>query len=100
MVGEDSFVEVFVDAPADVVAKRKAERPKKPALRKRVRRSLKAVAARFGLEGEGGYERPLHPDVHVQTTRMSPVEGAELVMAALAKGGKISWDPAGQRSQS
>lgn len=100
MVGEDSFVEVFVDAPADVVANRKAERPKKPALRKRVRRSLKAVAARFGLEREGGYERPLHPDVHVQTTRMSPVEGAELVMAALAKRGKISWDPAGRRSQS
>lgn len=93
MVGEDSFVEVFVDAPADVVAERKAERPKKPALRKRVRRSLKALVARLGVVREGGYERPLHPDVHVETTRMSPIEGAELVMAALADRGKISSDP-------
>ena len=97
MVGEDSFVEVFVDAPAEVVARRKGERQKGPVLRKRFRRSLKAFVARFGLEGEGGYERPLRPDVHVETTRMSPIEGAELVMAAVAKRRKISWDPASQR---
>lgn len=93
MVGGDSFVEVFVDAPAEVVAGRKAERPKKPALRKRVRRSLKSVVARFGLAGEGGYEPPLHPDVHIETTKMSPIEGAEMVMAALASRGKIPWEP-------
>ena len=48
LVGEADFVEVFVDAPADVVAKRKAARPKKPVLRKRVRRTLKSVASRAG----------------------------------------------------
>lgn len=100
MVGEDAFVEVFVDAPDDVVAQRKAGRPKKPALRKRIRRSLKSVVARFGLDGEGGYERSPHPDVHVETTQMSPSEGAELVMATLADRGKISWEPTAPRRQS
>lgn len=100
MVGEDAFVEVFVDAPDDVVARRKAKRSKKPALKKRIRRSLKSAAAGMGVGGEGGYERPLHPDVHVETTRMSPTEGAEMVMAALASKGKTSWEPDDQRRRS
>jgi adenylylsulfate kinase-like enzyme len=100
MVGADSFVEVFVDAPADVVAGRKAARPKRPALRKRVRRSLKSVTARFGLAGEGGYEPSPHPDVHVETTRVTPNEGAELVMAALVNKGKMSWEPTDERRRS
>ena len=96
MIGADAFVEVFVDAPAETVAERKAERPKKPALKKRIRRSLKGLVARVGYAGEGGFEPPLEPDVHVETTRMSPTEGAELVMAALADRGKISWSPSGR----
>ena len=100
MVGEADFLEVFVDAPADVVAKRKAARPKKPALRKRVRRSLKSVAVRSGLDGGMGFDRPSNPDVHVETTRVSPTEGAEFVMAALAGKGKISWEPEGRRQRS
>lgn len=100
MVGEDSFVEVFVDAPVDVVTQRKASRPKKPALSKRVRRSLKAVAMRFGVGSEGGYERPLHPDAHIETTRVSPTDGAAMVMTVLANRGKVSWDPAGMHQPS
>lgn len=99
MIGQDAFVEVFVDAPAATVAERKAARPKKPALKKRVRRRLKALATRTGLAGGGGFEPPLDPDVHVRTTSMSPTEGAELVMASLVERGKIRWEPSVRRGQ-
>ena len=84
MIGADAFIEVYVDAPDEVKASRKAERPKKPALRKRLRRRLKAIAVRLGTARQSGFEAPPDPDVRVITTQMSPQEGAEAVMSVFA----------------
>lgn len=84
MIGPDAFIEVYVDAPDEVKASRKAARPKKPALRKRARRRLKTIAVRLGLASQAGFEAPQDPDVRVITTQMSPQEGADAVMAVFA----------------
>ena len=82
MIVDDAFIEVYVHAPDQVTASRKAARPKKPALRKRVRRRLKAIAVTLGVASSSGFQPPLDPDVRVITTRMTPQEGAEAVMEA------------------
>lgn len=93
MVGADRFVEVFVDAPDEVTASRKAARPKRPALSKRIRRSAKATLRRLGLaEGGRGFEAPENPDVHVDTTLMTPTDGARRVIAVLQARGTLVPD--------
>ena len=47
LVGSDHFVEVFVDVPPEVAAARKAKRPKKPPLLKRIRFMVRRLLNRF-----------------------------------------------------
>ncbi|QNU62089.1 sulfate adenylyltransferase subunit CysN [Vreelandella titanicae] len=81
MLEEGEFIEIFVDAPLDVV---EARDPK--GLYKKARRGeLKNFT---GIDS--AYEAPETPDVHLKTSEMDAEEAADAVIAALRERGMIS----------
>lgn len=98
LVGPDNFIEVFVDAPLEVSAERKASRKNKPRpLLKRikfsVRRSLKYVPFRK----QRTYDRPLSSDLTIDSTVLSPEECAQTIFQLLIDRGFVDLEK-GQRS--
>ncbi len=79
MVGPESFVEVFVDAPAAVCEARRAARPSRPALRKRVRRRLRHLVGRLRPGEAVSFEEPVAPDLRVDSTHMAPGDAARVL---------------------
>ncbi|MCD1588722.1 sulfate adenylyltransferase subunit CysN [Halomonas sp. IOP_14] len=81
LLEEGEFMEIFVDAPLDVV---EARDPK--GLYKKARRGeLKNFT---GIDS--AYEAPEAPDVHLKTSEMDAEEAADAVIAALRERGMIS----------
>jgi len=78
MVGDDLFVEVFVDTPIDVCEQRDVK-------------GLYAMARRGEVKGFTGvddpYEAPINPDLTLATVGISPVENAYKIMALLEERG-------------
>jgi sulfate adenylyltransferase len=78
MVGEDRFVEVFVDTPLEVCEQRDAK-------------GLYAKARRGELPGFTGiddpYEPPISPELTLGTTERSPAENAARIIALLVDRG-------------
>ncbi|MNI28222.1 Bifunctional enzyme CysN/CysC [compost metagenome] len=74
MMPDGEFLEVFVDAPLDVVESRDVK-----GLYAKARRG--EIANFTGISSP--YEPPLKPDLHLCTDRMSPEEAAEAVLATL-----------------
>jgi bifunctional enzyme CysN/CysC len=74
LVGQDEFLEVFIDTPLIEAEKRDVK-------------GLYAKARRGELKNFTGidspYEPPEKPEIHIETTKMSPEEGAQAVLAAL-----------------
>jgi sulfate adenylyltransferase len=83
MIGSDRFVEVLIDAPEEVIAARKAARTHKPSLVKRAKRALGPVVARIASPGHDAYEVPDAPDLRIDTTLRTPMEGAEAIFDLL-----------------
>jgi bifunctional enzyme CysN/CysC len=80
LVDENEFIEVFVDAPLEVV---EARDPK--GLYKKARRGeLKNFT---GIDSP--YEVPEHPEVHVDTNALTPEAAAEAVIEAMESAGVI-----------
>ncbi len=74
-VQEGEFIEVFVDTPLDVAE----ARDPKGLFRKARRGEL------LNFTGvDSPYEVPLNPDVHIDTTRLTPAEAADLILEHLA----------------
>ncbi len=81
LLEEGEFIEIYVDAPLDVV---EARDPK--GLYKKARRGeLKNFT---GIDS--AYEAPESPDVHLKTSEMSAEEAADAVIEALRERGLIS----------
>jgi adenylylsulfate kinase-like enzyme len=78
LVGPDAFIEVFVDPPAEVARERKDARGRRPALRKRVRRSLRRAART--VRPPRAYEAPEAPDLRIDTSLTSADAGARAVL--------------------
>jgi sulfate adenylyltransferase len=80
MVGEDRFVEVFVDTPLDVCEQRDTK-------------GLYARAHRGELKGFTGiddpYEWPLNPEVTLDTIKYTPEENARLILNYLVACGFV-----------
>lgn len=76
MVGPPSFVEVFVDAPAEVCEARRAARPRRPVLRKRVRHRLREWVGRLRPGERRSFEEPTSPDLRIDSTRTRPEDAA------------------------
>lgn len=74
LVGEGEFLEVFVDAPLDVC---EARDPK--GLYKKARR--RELTKFTGIDSP--YEAPEHPDVHLETARLSVEAAVEQVISIL-----------------
>jgi bifunctional enzyme CysN/CysC len=76
LLGEDAFVEVFVDTPQAVA---EARDPKQ----------LYAKARRGEIKNFTGidspYERPEHPDIHIDTTAVTAEEAADIVLEELRR---------------
>jgi sulfate adenylyltransferase len=74
MVGEDRFIEVFVDTPIEVCEQRDMK-------------GLYAKARRGELKGFTGvddpYEPPVDPELHVSTVGISAEENARQIVAYL-----------------
>jgi sulfate adenylyltransferase len=74
MVGDNSFIEIFVDTPLEVRERRDTKRMYAQARREEVR----------GFSGRSGsYEQPLDPDMRLTTTGQSPEEDAHRIIRYL-----------------
>lgn len=80
MVGEDQFIEVFVDTPIEVCEQRDVK-------------GLYARARRGQLTGFTGvddpYEAPVNPEITLDTVNYSPEENARKIMAFLEERGFV-----------
>ena len=78
MMKRDEFIEVFVDTPLDVAEARDVK-------------GLYAKARSGQLKNFTGidspYEAPERPDIRIDTTKMTPYEAADLIIARLIPGG-------------
>jgi bifunctional enzyme CysN/CysC len=81
LVGEDEFFEVFVDAPLALAEQRD------PKGLYRMARSGN-LANFTGIDSP--YEAPANPDLRIDTARLSPVEGADAVIALLEQRAKLA----------
>ena len=80
LLGDDAFLEVFIDTPLAIAEERD---PK--GLYKKVRRGeLKNFT---GIDSP--YETPENPDIHIDTTRESPEQAVDRIIATLIERGHI-----------
>ncbi len=83
MIGEDRFIEIFVDTPIEVCAQRDVK-------------GLYAKAKKGEMKGFTGvddtYEPPAAPELRINTLDMTPEESAEIIVRELAKRGFIAQE--------
>ncbi|WP_185268417.1 sulfate adenylyltransferase subunit CysN [Halopseudomonas xiamenensis] len=80
LLGDEAFLEIFIDTPLPIAEERD---PK--GLYKKVRRGeLKNFT---GIDSP--YEAPANPDIHIETTRMSPEQAVDRIIATLIERGHI-----------
>jgi sulfate adenylyltransferase len=83
MVGNDHFIEVFVDTPIDVCEERDVK-------------GLYARARRGQISGFTGvddpYEEPVNPEIILKTINISPNENAHSIVAYLEERGFLLPD--------
>jgi sulfate adenylyltransferase len=91
MVGEERFIEVYVDTPIDVCEQRDVK-------------GLYARARRGQITGFTGvddpYEAPVNPEITLYTTETSPEENARKIMAYLEERGFLQPDGNGNKKVS
>jgi adenylylsulfate kinase-like enzyme len=81
MVGDNRFIEIFVDTPLEVRERRDPKRMYAQARREEVR----------GFSGmSDSYEQSLDPDMRLTTTRHSPEEDANRIIRYLIGRGLLS----------
>ncbi len=89
MVGQDHFIEVFVDTPLEVCEQRDAK-------------GMYAKARRGEITGFTGiddpYEPPIHPEMTLDTVVQTPVENAHRILAYLVQHGFVRADEGGNHS--
>jgi sulfate adenylyltransferase len=90
MVGPDNFIEVYVDVPPEVAAARKAKRPKKQPLIKRVRALLRRILNAVRPRESVTYEEPTSADLTFDATSQPPEETAEAIFQLLIERGFLT----------
>ena len=83
MIGEDRFIQVFVDTPLDVCEQRDVK-------------GMYAKARRGEIAGFTGindpYEPPLRPEITLDTTKLTPEENAHLILRFIQERGFVRHD--------
>ena len=83
MIGDNRFIEIFVDTPLEVRERRDTKKMYAKARRQEVR----------GFSGTSdSYEQPLDPDIRLTTTGHSPEEDARRIIRYLTDRGFLSQD--------
>lgn len=90
MVGEDRFIEIFVDTPIEVCEQRDIK-------------GLYAKARRGEIKGFTGvddpYEEPRDPEITLNTVEFTPIQNARQIIAYLEKEGLLLLDPLADNSK-
>jgi sulfate adenylyltransferase len=89
IVGADRFVEVHVEVPTEVAAERRAARGRRIPLRRRLRGTVTWLASLVRRRPVVAYEAPRAPAATVDTTVMTPDEGATTVLDVLVARGVL-----------
>ncbi len=76
MLAPDEFLEIFIDAPLEVVERRDV---------KGLYRKARAGQLRHFTGIDSPYERPANPDLHIDANRTSPEEACERVLELVAR---------------
>jgi sulfate adenylyltransferase len=87
VVGAERFLEILVDAPREVTARRRSARDRRPPLAKRVKRRLAPIAARMLYRGRERYETPTDPDLRIDSTAGTPAQSADRIVQLLIRRG-------------
>ena len=86
MIGEDRFMEIFVDTPIEVCAQRDVK-------------GLYAKAKKGEMKGFTGvddaYEPPPTPELRINTANMTPEESAEMIIGELTQRGFLAQERLG-----
>lgn len=80
LIGAEQFIEIFIDAPLDVVELRDVKGLYKKARAGEIK-NFTGIGSR--------YEVPFTPDLHIDTVKLSPKEAAKIVMGLLRARGVI-----------
>ncbi|UCG25570.1 MAG: adenylyl-sulfate kinase [Chloroflexota bacterium] len=90
LIGPDSFLEIYVDVPADVALARKAKRKHKPSRIKRTRHALRRQAARLRHRGHRAFDAPLAPALVIDAVNQPPEESARKLFQLLLDRGFVA----------
>lgn len=96
LVGAEQFIEILVDAPAEVTTKRRSSRSKKTPFVKRVRRLMRTLRRR-ARPGRPlvRHEAPTSADIRLDSAGGTPEENAAAIMRCLAQRGFVPPGPTG-----
>jgi sulfate adenylyltransferase len=89
IVGAESFFEIHFDLSKDIAEQRRLQRGSKRAFSKRLKGSVKSLLAVFGERHRSDYEAPENPAVTIDSSRQTPEEAADSIMAALIAAGHL-----------
>ena len=93
LIGPDSFLEIYVDVPADVALARKARRKRKPSRIKRTRHALRRQVAKLRSRGDRAFDAPRSPDLTIDAVNQPPEESAlKLFQLLVDRGFVVSLD--------
>lgn len=76
MINKDEFIEIFIDAPLSVLKKRDT---------KGLYAKAKAKEIKNFTGIDSAYERPINPEIHINTSKISAMDAAEKILRFLIK---------------
>jgi sulfate adenylyltransferase len=89
IVGNDRFVEVFVDVPREVAAQRREARGRRAPLGRRLRGLVRSAVSRLRRRPPSDYEAPTAPDVTIDALNERPDEGVTAIVQVLIDRGLL-----------
>jgi sulfate adenylyltransferase len=84
LVGEERFVEVYVDSPAEVCRERKRRRNRRPPGLKRANNFVRRLSSRLRFRPDVSYETPVSPEIVIDSHNQTPEAGAAAIVQYLA----------------
>jgi sulfate adenylyltransferase len=91
LVGQDQFVEVFVDTKRDVCSARRRKRKRRWSLARLLKflHRPSRILSHTSFRTRSSYEPPLRPEIKLDTTRHTPEENARVVFDYLVSRGLV-----------
>ena len=90
LVGEDRFVEVYVDSPAEVCRERKRGRNRRRSPLKRAISLVRRLSSRLRSGQDVPYETPVSPEIVIDSHNQSPEAGAAAIVQYLSDRGFLA----------